>query len=37
MSAILKVLSRIDPLVIIGALFAIAYGGQILIALLGLK
>jgi hypothetical protein len=28
---------RIDPLVILGALFAIAYGGQVLIDLLGLK
>jgi hypothetical protein len=30
-------MSRIDPLVVIGALFALAYGGQILIDLLGLK
>ena len=28
---------KIDPLVLIGALFAIGYGGPILIDLLGLK
>lgn len=28
---------KIDPLVVIGALFVIGYGGPILIALLGLK
>jgi hypothetical protein len=28
---------KVDPLVLIGALFVIGYGGQILIDLLGLK
>jgi hypothetical protein len=28
---------RFDPLIVIGTLFLIAYGGQILIALLGLQ
>jgi hypothetical protein len=28
---------KVDPLVLIGALFAIGYGGPILINLLGLK
>lgn len=28
---------RLDPLVILAAVFAIAYGGQIVINLLGLK
>lgn len=28
---------RIDPLVVLATLFAIAYGGQIIINLLGLK
>lgn len=28
---------KVDPLVILGALFAIGYGGPILIDLLGLK
>jgi hypothetical protein len=30
-------MAHLDPLIVIGTLFLIAYGGQILINLLGLK